>query len=333
MSKDGASWRGRGRTSPEGAPTVRRLLVDRPMPMQQRYEAAVVGGGPAGLSAALVLGRCRRRTLLIDAGGYRNDASGHVHGFLGRDGVAPEELRQIGRREIARYPSVESVSSEVSDILREPDGGFTVRLSDGERLVCRTLLLATGLVDVLPSFPGAAELVGAGLYPCPYCDGFEHRDTRFAIYAPGNARGARFSATLAQWAGERVFYPAEGTPLELGVEAELRAGGVAIDRRAIVGVAREGETIRLALEDGETRGYGAMFFSLGARQRSDLAARLGCEIGDDDGIDVSSKQATCIPGVYVAGDASRDVLKAIVAAGEGASAAVMMNGYLVAHPM
>src|SRR5918911_1120440 len=146
------------------------------------YDAIVVGGGPAGLSCALILGRCRRHVLLLDSGTPRNDASSELHGFLTRDGIHPRELRRLAREELRQYETVEIRVAEVRDAGRI-GGAFEVETTEGEHLQARRLVLATGLEDELPSVPGARELYGRGVYHCPYCDGWEVREQPLAVLA------------------------------------------------------------------------------------------------------------------------------------------------------
>ncbi len=297
------------------------------------YDVAIVGAGPAGLSAALVLGRCRRRVLVLDSGRYRNRAARQTHGFFTRDGIAPSELRELGLIELARYPGVELRRVAVLDIGGR-DERFTVQLADGVEVRCRKVLLATGLEDELPEVEGAGELFGDRMHSCPYCDGYELRDQPLAIYARGDA-GGRYALTLSQWSRDLVLCT-DGPP-ELGdaTRARLDGRGIAIDDRALIRMARDGDGVRLTFAIGDDLRRRAVFFSLGCRPQSDLAARLGCARDDRGGIIVDDHEISTVPGCYVAGDASRDVLLAIVAAGEGAAAAVMINGALNAadlHP-
>src|SRR5690349_18618303 len=137
------------------------------------YDVIIVGGGPAGLSAATILGRCRRRVLLCDDGRYRNDASRALHGYLTRDGVHPAELRRIGREQLARYDiEIRNIRVTHAEI---QEGRFELTLEDDSRLLCRRLLLATGVVDKIPEVEGMERFFGNGVYHCPYCDGWEVR--------------------------------------------------------------------------------------------------------------------------------------------------------------
>lgn len=292
-------------------------------------EVVIVGGGPAGLSAALVLGRCRRDVLLYDGGRYRNADSRGVHGFLTRDGIAPSELREIARGDLRPYPSVELMTDTVADVKRTEDR-FVAITASGSSVTCRALLLATGFADIPPPVTGAHALHGRLVLPCPYCDGWEHRDTPLAAFSHPDDTGARFALVVAQWSRD-VLFCAEAPPQLSTICAEqLRARGVRLELRRPVSVEPDGEGVRINFAEGAPVWRRAVFYHLGGCPAIELAKRLGARIDERGGVEVDRKQASSVPGVYAAGDATRDVLLAIVAAGEGCAAAVSINEYLVA---
>jgi thioredoxin reductase len=293
-------------------------------------DVVVVGGGPAGLSGALVLGRARRRVVLIDAGSYRNaDATGGVHCYLGLDGVTADELRRRGRSALAEIPNVEVREGEVLDIDRDGDG-FRVALADGDSLRARALLLATGLVDTLPPVPGVRELHGRRVFPCPYCDGWELRDRPLAAYSHPDDRGGRFALFLARWSQDVVLLTGAPVTFSAEITARLREAGIAIDERPVASLAEDGDALVVRFSDGRVLRRAALFYHLGAAPRSDLPARLGCELDRRGGVEVDRHEASTTSGVWVAGDATRDALLSIVAAGEGAAAAIAIHEWLVA---
>jgi thioredoxin reductase len=291
-------------------------------------DAAIVGGGPAGLSAALLLGRCRRRVLVLDDGRPRNAASCGVHGFLTRDGTPPAELLRIAREQLAPYTSVRLRSGHVADARRTGDG-FELALDDGARFTCRTLVLATGVVDRLPDIPGFEHYYGRGVYPCPYCDGWEMRDRPLAAYGDAPAV-ARLGLALTTWSRDVIVCVDDERALDERSRRELQATGVRVVAQPIVGLEGDGERLEaLRLRDGSRLARAAVFFTFGVQQRSALAARLGCRVTPDAGAETDDRCATGVPGLFVAGDASRDVAFAIVAAAEGAEAAVAANKHLM----
>jgi thioredoxin reductase len=289
------------------------------------FEVAIVGGGPAGSSAALVLGRCRRRVVVFDSGKYRNASAPAVHAFLTREGTPPAELRRMAREEITRYPSVEMRAGEVVGARREADG-FLLRTAEGAEVRCRKLLIATGLTDELPEVEGAAALYGEFLFHCPYCDAWEVRDQALAAYT----RSAAYAFKLAQWTDDLVVCTDGEVEWDARDHRRFAARGIAVDDRKVARFERDGEGdgVRILFAAGEPLNRHAIFFHLGCTSQSSLARELGCELDDKGGVRVNAYEATCVPGVYVAGDASRDVLLAVVAAGEGAAAAVAINSAL-----
>lgn len=291
-------------------------------------DTIIVGGGPAGLSAALILGRACRRVVLCDTGEARNSASHALHGFITRDGTDPAELRRLAQVELDRYGTVELRDVRVTDAEQRPDH-FEVAFDDGSRLHTRTLLLATGVLDRLPAIPGVDEFYGRGVHHCPYCDGWEVRGAPLAVYGRGR-RGLGLALELTQWS-RHITLCTDGPP-RLSAEQMLRL--------ARNGVAHRGERIlrlegddrgleRVIFAGGDPLECQALFFSTGQVQHSELPARLGCNFTSKGAVRQGKLQSTNVPGLYVAGDAARDVQLVVVAAAEGARAAFAINTELL----
>jgi thioredoxin reductase len=291
-------------------------------------EVVIVGGGPAGLSAALVLGRARRRVVLFDSGEYRNAAARRMHGFLSRDGVAPGELRRIARAELRPYASVELRETAVINA-RATGGGFEVMARDGEPVRCRKLLLATGVVDELPPLPGVEALYGRVVHHCPYCEGWELRDQPLAVYGGGDACAGALAFELMAWSRDVVVCSDGPVGLSPAWAARLARRRVRVVETRVARLEGDDESVTIVLRDGERLQRRALFFNVGRRQRSDLALRLGAATDGSYGVEVNKYEATRVPGLYVAGDATRDVLQAIVGAGEGCQAAVAIHSALL----
>ena len=287
-------------------------------------DAVIVGAGPAGLSAALILGRCRRRVLVCDAGHPRNAVSHALHGFLTRDGIEPAELRRVGRDQLRCYPTVEVRDIEVVDAKCESHG-FAVTLGDGTALSCRKLLLATGVSDLLPEIDGFQTFYGRSVFHCPYCDGWEVRDQPLAIYGRGE-HGVGLALELTAWSADLVLCTNGAARLSGQDVDRLTCHGIGVREEPVARLeGRDGILERIVFTTGDVLERRAMFFSTGERQRSDLAARLGCAFTEKGAVQTGEYEITNISGLYVAGDASRLVQLAIVAAAEGAAAAFAMN--------
>lgn len=287
------------------------------------FDVIVVGAGPAGLSAALMLGRCRRRVLVCDTGRPRNAASHALHGYLTREGIAPAEFLRLGCEELRRYDTVELRAVEVTGARVDADG-FLVTLADGAVLGCRKLLLATGVVDELPPVVGLAQLYGRSVFHCPYCDGWEVRDQPLAIYGAGE-NGTGLALELTTWSRDLVLCT-NGAALDRADRETLVRAGVVVREAPIARLeGRDGILERIVFADGEVVARRALFFCTGQHQTSRIAAELGCEFNEKGTVPTGDCEITNVPGLFVAGDASRLAQMVIVAAAEGAQAALAMN--------
>jgi len=287
------------------------------------FDAIIVGGGPAGLSAALVLGRCLRRVMVCDSGEPRNARSRSLNGYLSRDGIAPSDFLALGRAELSRY-GVEWRSIAVRDVERAADG-FAVVLANDERLLARTVLLATGVRDHLPDIPGLADCYGISVHHCPYCDGWESRDRILAAIAdPGSPTGLALS--LRTWS-DRIIACTNGVAqVPASQRRQLARHGIALYESRIARVDHDhGRVARLVFEDGRDAACEGVFFAAPQSQQCSLARQLGCEFTDKGTVKTDHLGRSCVSGIYVVGDASRDVQFVIVAAAEGAKAGVAIN--------
>jgi thioredoxin reductase len=291
------------------------------------HDVVIVGGGPAGLTAALVLGRSRRDALVFDSGSYRNEVSQAVHGFPTRGATSPAELRRLAIGELREYPTIRIRYESIVAAMRDGDT-FVISTARPEWLRARAIILATGLEDVLPGFAGARALHGTHVFPCPYCDGWEHRDTPLAAYTHGDDAGARYALLLARWSDDVVVFAEGPTAISPPLRALLEARRIRVDERRIVRASADGAALRLELDRGDPVTRRALFYHLGSRRHTALAQQLGCELDAQGGVRVDRLQRTSVAGVFVAGDLSRDVLQAVVAAGEGSAAGIRANEWL-----
>jgi thioredoxin reductase len=269
-------------------------------------DVIVVGGGPAGLSAALVLGRSGRSTLVLDAGKPRNAASRKAHTFLTRDGIPPSELLERARAELEQYPSVEVRLTEALSASVEPIG-FEVTLANGGTESCRKLLLATGVVDELPPIDGLAQLWGTSVFHCPYCDGWENRGSALAVYDRG-AEAMSFVPVVLGWSEDLVLCTDGPSGLSDRARDELEHNGVRIVETPIVRLEGSGRLERIVFSDG-----------------SAIAAQLACGLTDNGLVEVTPERETSVSGVYAAGDAASKFHQIVVAAAAGAEAAKLIN--------
>lgn len=237
-------------------------------------EIVVVGGGPAGLQAALTLGRVHREVLLLDSGSYRNDPAEHLHNFLGHDGRPPSELRARARRELTAYPTVEVRDMAAADVVTA-DGGFATELADGSVVRSRLVLLATGVRDVLPDVPGLAEAFGRVVHHCPFCHGHELAGRPVAVLE--GPRAAHLVPMLRRLTDDVRVLPA---PDEVAVDGEDALVTVAGERHRVAG----------------------LFVGTELRQAAPFAARLGLDLLDSGCVEVDPLGRTSLPGVLAAGD-------------------------------
>jgi thioredoxin reductase len=288
------------------------------------YDVIIVGAGPAGLSAALLLGRSRRRVLVCDTGQPRNAASHAMHGFLTRDGMAPREFLAIAREQLRQYDTVEIRDIEVVEAACRSDARFHVAVAGGAAFESRKLLLATGVVDNVPEIPGFRELYGKSVFHCPYCDGWELRDQPLAIYGRG-ARGMGLSLELTGWSRDLVLCTDGPPEIDAGDLARLARNGIRVREERVVRLEGRDALERVIFASGDPLARRALFFTTGQTQQSQLALALGCEFNEKGTVRTGKYESTHLPGLYVAGDASRAVQWVVVAAAEGAEAAFAIN--------
>ena len=290
----------------------------------QMYDVVVVGGGAAGLSAALVLGRARRRVAVVDAGAPRNAPAAHMQGFLSRDGMSPADLLAAGRSEVTGY-GVEILSDQVAAV--EP--GFVVRLAGGRVLNARRILVATGVTDELPDIPGVRARWGRDLLHCPYCHGWEVRDEPLGVLGtlPGSVQHALL---VRQWSDDVVFFvhTYELTPDEL---AQLEARGVRVVHGEIARLVVEADRLTgVELTNGQVVERAAVFVRPGNVPHADgLLRALGCEVNEAGFAVVDATGRTSAFGVWAAGNVVDPRAQVITAAGAGSAAAISINADLV----
>jgi thioredoxin reductase len=299
--------------------------------MGTNWDCIVVGGGAAGLSAALVLGRARRRTLLVDAGEPSNLPAEGIGGLLGHDGRPPAELYAMGRAELGAYATVEVRDGTVEGGERV-DGGFALELAHGGRELTRRVILATGMEYRPPDLPGLAALWGRSVFHCPFCHGWEMRDAALGVLG-GGPGGLHRSLLLRGWSEDVVLLSDGPAELEAGDRERLSAAGVEVDERPVARlIARDGALTAVEFADGSTRAREGLLVPVTVAQRSPLAARLGAEPAEPgpvavDALVVDTMFRTTAEGVSAAGDVSAQLqqVAGAISAGSLAAAGVVQG--------
>lgn len=295
--------------------------------MSETYDVLVIGGGPAGLSAALMLGRCRRSVLVVDEGRPRNRSSPHMHGFLSRDGIPPIEFLEICRRDLQKYSTVRYHKGKVESLFRD-GAGYAGILEDGSEVASRMVLLAMGIVDELPAVPNINEFYGRSVHHCPYCDGWEHQSKRIAVYGKGKP-GGELAVEMRGWT-ENVIFCSNGEPIENSVLDLLAQKKIPVETAPIMKLeGEEGRLRAIHFDDGHMLDCEALFFAGSQKQHSGLAKDLGCELDNDGFVCCGEGVCTNVEGVYAAGNTASGLQLAIIAAAEGTKAAWAINQALL----
>ncbi len=289
-------------------------------------DVIVIGGGTAGLAAALILGRSRRRTIVVHEGPPRNAPAAAAHGVFTRDGTPPGELLAIARDQLVPYESVSLQGGRAVRAARD-GSGFAIGLSDGSELRARRLLLAVGVRDELPPIEGVTGLWGRGVLHCPYCHGWEVRDAPIAVRARGEV-AMHMAGLLLQWSRDLLLCTDGPAELSASDRDILAAHGVRIIETPIRCLEGTNALDRIVFEDGRTEARRALFIRPPQTLGSDLPAQLGCELTESGLIQIGPDHQTSVPGVYAAGDATGPAQKVALAAASGIQAAVMLNGAL-----
>jgi thioredoxin reductase len=287
----------------------------------------IVGGGAAGLSAALVLGRMCRNVMVCDAGEPRNKPSSGVHAFLSRDGIAPAELLQISREQLQPYSTVQLKHGQVTHI-HPLENHFEITLQDGARYQARKIILATGVRDQLPDIQGLQILWGKSVFHCPYCHGWEARHDAIAVLANGE-RAVHITSLLLALTSNIVICTNGASEIDAHHLAQLQKFNVSVYETPIRQVHSEnGQLHAIEFEDSSLLKRSAIFVSPKQQQQSDLAPQLGCKLTEMGHVQVDEQGQTTVPGVYAAGDLVSPMQQVIHAASRGASAAAMINAAL-----
>lgn len=296
--------------------------------MKQTVDVVIIGGGPAGLNAALVLGRARKSVAVIDEGRPRNRVTRETHGFLTRDGISPSEFRRIAKEQINAYPAVQFVE-DAAITITGTDGHFETTTAQGATYRSKKLLFAVGMKDLPLDVNGLKDVYGKSAFVCPYCDGWELRDQPLVLIVKG-ARALHSAKMLSGWTNQYTICtdgPDEWTDEE---REELKLHNVpTYDSKILRIESSEGMVERVVLEDGTSIPCTGIFFAPKLTAGSTLPQSLGCKMTETGTVIVDAFGKTNVPGVYSAGDAATELYQAITAASLGALAGVGINGELL----
>ena len=295
------------------------------------YDVLIIGGGPAGLSAALQLGRSLRSVLVCDDGEPRNGPADEAHGYLTRDGISPEELRNLGSEEVRKYEG-EFRDTKVTDVSRE-NGRFTSTLASGETVTSRTVILATGVRDNLPETDGFEEFWGSGVYHCPYCHGYEVRGEALGVIAT-DEHIVEYAKLIYNLSEDLVVFTDGADVFDEESRSLFVERGIEIKDEPITALnGTDGKLESVSLADGQKVARHALFYPPPMEQHSELPAQLGLDVTEFGLIDVTRSQrgfgVTSVDGLFVAGDASSGGPPSIASAvGDGYAVGTTVNGEL-----
>ncbi|HEV8282829.1 MAG TPA: NAD(P)/FAD-dependent oxidoreductase [Chitinophagaceae bacterium] len=288
------------------------------------YDVIIIGGGPAGLNAAVVLGRCRRTVLLFDTGKQRNRFSNGLRNYLTRDNILPTDFIKLANQEIKKY-GVFINRLEVVEAEKLQTDIFAVKDKTGSNHYSKKLLIATGLRDNIPLIEGIEFFYGKSVFHCPYCDGWEVKDRDIGVYAK-NKNGFEMAISLKTWSKQVTIFTDGRNYLKPLEKEELKKKSIKIIAEKIVRLeGKNGRLTNIIFNGYKKQHCDALFFVNGYGQQCDIAKSLGCRMNKKGIVITNRLQQADIPGLYVAGDASKDVQFVVVAAAEGAKAGVSIN--------
>ncbi|AVM22940.1 NAD(P)/FAD-dependent oxidoreductase [Bacillus pumilus] len=282
-------------------------------------DCAIIGGGPAGLSAALVVGRGRKQVIVFDDEMPRNQVTQESHGFITNDGMAPFEIRKAGEADLQKYPNIQMKRSRIVEIQKN-EGNFTLLTQEGERYEAKKIILATGLQDILPEIKGIHDVYGKTVFSCPFCDGWELKDKPLALIAE-NQRTLHMAKLLSNWTKDLIVFTNGQKVLAEEEKALLTAHSIQVIDVPIVSIDHEnGQLHSLHLANGETVKRGGGFVASDFKQSTPFAEKLGCQMTTNGGIETDILGRTTVSGVFACGDNLGGPAQLVLAAAAGSQA-------------
>jgi thioredoxin reductase len=294
----------------------------------QEFDVLIIGGSYAGLSAAMSLGRARRRVLILDTGRPCNRQTPHSHNFLTQDGATPAALRAQAIEQVLRYPTIELRSDEALTAVPN-EGGFIIQTAAGDSIQAKKVVLATGITDLLPPLPGFAECWGISVLHCPYCHGYEVADQRLGVFGNGEM-GFDFARLIHNWSRQLTLFTDGPATLTAAQQATLARHAIAVVEAPISGLTHEQGYLRaVQLADGSSHALDAVFARVPFQLPGNLTQQLGCTLTEMGYVQVDDFQHTSVPGVYAAGDNTTPMRALTAAVAAGSKAGALINKELI----
>ncbi|WP_257352052.1 NAD(P)/FAD-dependent oxidoreductase [Pseudalkalibacillus decolorationis] len=289
-------------------------------------DCAIIGGGPAGLNAALVLGRAKRKVILFDNDQPRNAVTQESHGFITRDGVSPREFRALAHQDISKYPSVKIKKSKIVEVKKESSSMFNLITHEGKSFLCRKIIVATGLKESLPNVNGIRDYYGKSIFSCPYCDGWELREQPLVLISE-NKHVSHMAKVIYQWSKDLVVCTNGNKIIPETEQQLLKRKGIRIKEERIIHLrGSDGKLEKVVFEDGTEMERTGGFVTTELGQFNDLASALGCKMSKNGGIIADDLGRTNVQDVYAAGDTSLSgPSQLIISAAQGVRAAMGVN--------
>lgn len=292
------------------------------------FDVIIIGGSYSGLSAAMALGRALRKVLVIDGGNPANRFTPYSHNFITHDGRVPGEISALAKQQVQQYDSVKFIDGFAVKA-EQSGGGFTITLKSGDKFVGRKIILATGIVDLMPVIPGFSECWGKSVLHCPYCHGYEVRNVPTGILGNGDY-AFEFASLIANWTKDLKVFTNGMATLSFQQKDKLRSRNIPIDERRVTQIVHANGSIRhLVFENGDIERIEALYARPPFKQHSDLADQLGCELTDEGYIRVDHLQRTTVPGVFASGDNVSRMRTMANAVSLGTTAGMMLNKEII----
>lgn len=293
-----------------------------------KFDVAIVGGSYAGLSAAMTLGRARRKVIIIDSGKPCNRQTPHSHNLITHDGKTPAEISALAREQVLAYPTVQMRAGLVAQVTGS-DGAFTVTTDDGQTLEAKKLIFTTGIADIMPDIPGFAESWGISVIHCPYCHGYEYSDASTGVLMNGEMT-LEYLKMIRNWTADLTLYTNGPATFDDAARAKMRAFGAEIIEQPIASLDHESGYLKAVhLTDGTVRHITALYHRPAFVQHCPIPEQLGCELNAQGFIKVDEAQKTTVAGIYAAGDNSGAFRGLTGAMAAGTTAGARLNHELI----